>query len=146
MQKINEEQIGACGDDCSYCLRYKATQSQNQVELKRIKDLWVSFGWKNPDVDSSELECWGCRKENKCAYGDLRNCAFEKGLRNCGYCKKYPCKLILEAFDRTETLFNKFNSKCSKEDRVALEKAFKNKKINLDIIHNEVFNGDVRDK
>ena len=139
MTQAHEDTIGACGDDCSYCLRYKATLSRNTEELKRIKDLWVSFGWRDAKINWRELECRGCRKENKCADENLRNCAFEKGLKNCGMCQKYPCRLIEAAFDRTETLFKTCTFKCSREDRIALEKSFNTKKNNLDTIHKEMF-------
>ena len=140
MEETRENFIGACGDNCSCCLRYKATLKQNAKELNRIRDLWVSFGWRNPGVDSKELECFGCRKENNCPYEKLRDCVFEKDLGNCGMCRKYPCELIAEAFDRTGALFRSWNQSCSREDRHDLEKAFNNKKQNLDMIHKDLFN------
>jgi hypothetical protein len=59
-------------------------------------------------------------------------------------CQKYPCRLITETFNRTEALFSAFNFKCSQEDQIALKKAFKNKKNNLDRVHNEMLSKDVR--
>lgn len=109
--------IGACGDDCLHCLRYKATMRDDPAELRRIRDLWISFGWRGPDTGPSEMACRGCRKENRCAYESLRNCAFGKGLANCGRCAEYPCVHVTEAFARTEDLFQTCRFDCAPEDR-----------------------------
>jgi hypothetical protein len=132
--------IGACGDNCSFCLRYKATISNNVHELTRVKELWVSLGWRDPDVDIQELKCSGCRKENKCAYRQLRDCVFEKNMENCGRCSKYPCELTSEAFAKTEKAFSQLEITCSNEEKDMLIKAFGCKRKNLDGIHNNCFN------
>ncbi|MBN1499098.1 MAG: DUF3795 domain-containing protein [Spirochaetes bacterium] len=136
--KEKMDKIGACGDDCSCCPRYTAESGGNKKELMRVRDLWVSFGWRDSGVDYRELECPGCLKENKCAYEKLRDCAFHKGLANCGECGMYPCSLNLEAFERTEKLFAACNwTECSREERISIERSFNRKKFNLDRIHSE---------
>lgn len=140
--KCESEKIGVCGDDCNYCLRYKATISNDQMLLARVKELWVSLGWRRPDVDIEELKCRGCTKENRCAYEKLRDCAFGKKLKNCGMCPDYPCSLTENAFARTEMLYSRINAECSKEDWNLLEKAFRYKKENLDKINIREFSKD----
>jgi hypothetical protein len=132
---IHMDPFGACGDDCSCCPRYIATQSNDTQALNRVKELWVLFGWRTPEVTIEELKCRGCGKENKCSYQTLRDCAFGKGLQNCGMCKDYPCKLTNAAFEKTENAFRSCKSLCTEEELESLTKAFKYKKTNLDKIH-----------
>jgi hypothetical protein len=133
--KSRMNKIGACGDGCSFCLRYTATKSNKTDELNRVRDLWVKLGWRDNNVDAQELKCSGCRKENKCAYPELRDCAFGKNLENCGMCRRYPCKLIEAAFEKTENTFQTLNITVSKENMDSLLKAFRCKKANLDTIY-----------
>jgi hypothetical protein len=128
------DKIGACGDNCTYCPRFKATNDNDPIELNRLKELWVSLGLKDKDIDPETLKCSGCSKENNCAYNELRDCAFAQGYENCGLCSKYPCALVQSAFSKTEDLFRKFDSRCSTE-HVCIEKAFRYKKDNLDRIN-----------
>jgi hypothetical protein len=131
--------IGACGDDCSFCPRYKATISNNDNELQRVKEQWVLYGWRDPAIDAQELKCFGCRKENKCAYQELRDCAFGKNLENCGRCSTYPCERTNAAFAKTEKAFSLMEVTGGKEERDMLIKAFACKKSNLDGIHKNHF-------
>ena len=132
---IQMDVFGACGDDCSLCPRYKATLSNNKSELERVKELWVLFGWRNPDVTLDNLKCSGCRKENKCSYQELRSCVFNKGLKNCGFCAQYPCRLVSAAFEKTENAFRSIKALCNEEEMESLTKAFRYKKSNLDRIN-----------
>jgi hypothetical protein len=134
-EKINLDLFGACGDDCSICPRYKATLSKNTKDLERVKELWVLFGWRSPDVSLEDLKCSGCGKENKCSYQSLRDCAFGKSLDNCGMCRDYPCGLAKAAFEKTEHAFISCKSLCTEEEMDALTKAFRYKKTNLDRIN-----------
>ena len=127
--------FGACGDDCSLCPRYRATLAGDRNALERVKELWILLGWREADVTAEELKCSGCRKENKCSYQKLRDCAFEKGYKNCGMCGRYPCGLVSAAFEKTENAFRSCNGIGSDEEMEALTKAFRYKKSNLDRIH-----------
>lgn len=131
--------IGACGDDCSVCPRYVATQRNNEDELNRVKDLWVALGLRNADIDAAELKCVGCRKENTCAYPDVRNCTSNKKLENCGLCAKYPCKKVNAAFAKTEKAFRSFKGIGAQEEMDSITRAFRYKKMILDGIHRELF-------
>jgi hypothetical protein len=133
--------IGACGDDCSCCPRYRATISNDPDELNRVKELWVSFGWRSPDIDVQELKCSGCRIGNKCSYPELRDCAFGKGYSTCGRCATYPCELVHAAFLKTEHALDSFGQGIGTPEETALiSKAFRYKKSNLDDIHKRYFN------
>lgn len=133
------DKIGACGDNCSFCLRYEATISNDEHKLNRVKELWAELGWRDSDVDAQALKCSGCKKENRCAYRELRDCAFGKGLDNCGMCSSYPCALIQSVFEKTENTFRSIKNIGSKDEMDSLVKAFRNKKSNLDAINTSYF-------
>ena len=76
--------IGICGDDCLYCPRYIATKKGGNKEMEEVKELWVRLGLREPAFPARDMACLGCRPENKCAYLEVRTCAYEKGIENCG--------------------------------------------------------------
>jgi hypothetical protein len=130
------EKIGVCGDNCSCCPRYIATLSGNLKELEKVKELWVRLGWRGESFPARELVCKGCSPEVKCAYPELRNCAYEKEIPNCGLCNDYPCNLANAAFERTKRLTSNARGVCTLKEMDILNKAFLHKKMTLDKIHN----------
>ena len=133
--------IGVCGDHCSYCPRYIATENNNATDLEKVKELWVRLGLRDPAFHARDLACSGCKSNSKCAYPELRACAHEKGMDNCGLCDAYPCKLINTAFEKTEKLRSHAAHVCKLEEMDTLQKAFFSKKQNLDQIHNDMNQG-----
>jgi hypothetical protein len=133
--------IGVCGDNCSYCPRYVAAQNGSVNELEKVKQLWVRLGLRDPAFHARDLACYGCKPENRCAYPELRACAHEKGIDNCGLCEKYPCELTNDAFERTEELRSRAIRICTSQEIDTLCKAFFSKKENLDRIHREINQG-----
>jgi len=133
--------IGVCGDNCSLCPRYLATQDGRAGELERVKNLWVRLGLRDPAFPAQDLACHGCSPENECAYRALRACAREKEVANCGMCAEYPCGLIRSALDKSETLYSHAVRVCTPEELAALTKAFFAKRQNLDRIHLEICDG-----
>jgi hypothetical protein len=127
--------IGVCGDDCSYCPRYSATQNGKSEDLERVKELWVRLGFWDPAFPAKDLTCHGCGPNNRCAYPELRTCAYKKNSENCGLCNAYPCELMRDAFVRTERLHPLAMSKCTSEEMDILNKAFFHKKQVLDQIN-----------
>jgi hypothetical protein len=48
-------------------------------------------------------DCDGCisgsdRLFTGCANCKIRKCATEKGIKNCAYCEKYACEILMELF------------------------------------------------
>jgi hypothetical protein len=129
------DKIGVCGDNCSCCPRYIATLSGDVKELKKVKELWIRMGWRDESFPAENLVCHGCTAEVKCAYPELRDCAYGKKISNCGLCVNYPCELVKAAFKRTSNLEFVAGSVCSKEEMDILNKAFLHKKRTLDQIH-----------
>jgi hypothetical protein len=124
-----------CGDNCFHCPRYSATKSGNIKDLETVKKLWVRLGLRDPDFPVQDMECYGCKPENKCAYVELRTCVKKKEIENCGLCDQYPCGLINTAFDRSEKLRSQASGVCTKEEIDVLYKAFFSKKEYFDKIH-----------
>jgi hypothetical protein len=134
------KKIGACGDNCSECLRYQATISNNQADLQRVKELWVALGLRKPNVDPQEMKCFGCCKENHCIYSELFDCVFGKKIDNCGQCTEYPCAITEAVFKQTEKRRQLYKKIGSVKERDSFIKAFLCKKANLDEIHDKIFN------
>jgi protein associated with RNAse G/E len=124
--------IGICGDNCAYCPRYIATQKGAFQPLSDVKNLWVRLGFRSPDFPAQDMVCFGCRPENQCAYSEVRSCASNKCVSNCGECMQYPCSKINRVFERTEKLRSNALAICTTEEMELLDKAFFRKKHYLD--------------
>jgi hypothetical protein len=129
--------IGTCGDSCLDCPRYIATRSGSTEKLEHVKAWWVRLGLRNPAFPVKDMACPGCRPENACAYPEVRTCALERGIGNCGLCEAYPCGLIAAVFERTEGLRRRAVAVCKAEELKILDKAFFLKRQNLDRIRFE---------
>ena len=127
--------IGICGDNCTYCPRYIATQSGSIQELIKVKELWVRLGLRDPDFPAQDMACRGCIPKNNCAYNEICSCISAKALKNCGLCDEYPCQLINTAFEKSEKLKSHAYKICSQEEINLLNKAFFSKKDYFDSIH-----------
>lgn len=129
--------IGVCGDNCLFCPRYLASQNGDAKELEDVKELWVRLGLREPAFPVQDLACSGCRPENNCANSEVRSCAYEKGIENCGLCQVYPCELLEAVFEKSEDLRSHTSHLCSPEEMDALHKAFCCKRQNLDRVHSD---------
>jgi hypothetical protein len=128
------DKISICGDNCTYCARYIATEKGGIQELEKVKELWVRLGLRDPDFPVQEMACHGCRPKNKCAYPELYSCVRTNGVENCGLCDEYPCKCINDVFDKSE-LKSHAEKVCSIVELDMLQKAFFSKKVYFDRIH-----------
>ena len=132
--------IGICGDNCSFCPRYLATQNGDTKELENVKELWVRLGLRAPAFPAQGMACSGCSPENNCAYSEVRACAHGKGIENCGLCQDYPCKQLGAVFENTEKLRSYAACLCTPKEMDVLHKAFFSKRQNLDQIHFDDYN------
>lgn len=124
--------IGVCGDNCSCCPRYLATQVRSLEGLEKVKELWVRLGLRDRDFSVHNLACSGCTPQNTCAYSKVRDCAYEKGIDNCGLCQEYPCESIMAVFEKSKDLQAKASDVCSPNEIEVLDRAFFSKQKNLD--------------
>jgi hypothetical protein len=127
--------IGFCGDNCGLCPRYIATKRVDIHYLKKVRDLWVRIGWRDKETSVQEVACDGCTSVQSCRYDNVRICAKDKVITNCGECVDYPCQEIIKVFDRTKSYERKCKEVCSPSEYERLNKAFFLKKKTLDAIH-----------
>jgi len=104
---------------------------------KKTKELWVRLGLRDSTFTAQDMACYGCKPENRCAYSELRACANNKLIENCGLCNEYPCELFNTALEASETLQQKIDS-LHTGGVEAIKKAFLSKRSNLDRIHSEM--------
>lgn len=132
------DRIGTCGDNCTYCPRYTATQKNDIAALERVKDLYIRLGLRNPDFPTEKMVCHGCEPENKCAYPELAACLASKTIENCGLCETYPCALIIIAFKKSDQFRSIAEKICTREEMKMLDKAFFSKQDYFDRIHRKI--------
>ena len=125
---------GVCGDNCTYCPRYTATQNGGKIELEKVKELWVRLGLRDHDFNIKEMACHGCIPQNNCPYPDLCKCVSGKAHENCGFFFFFSCKLLNKVFDKSEKLESFAAKVCTREEMDTLKKAFFSKKEYFDHI------------
>lgn len=93
-----------CGLVCRTCPFYLATRMDNReeqtrmrVEIARLCKERYGMPYEPEDI----TDCDGCTERGRlfssCTPCPIRNCAQQKGLENCAYCREYACER-LEAF------------------------------------------------
>jgi len=96
-KKMNE--IGFCGDNCYSCPRYVATIENDIEKLKEASLMWKRVGWRDSILSTDEIKCGGCKTVTWCRYNEIRECARNKSLNNCGECNQYPCQDLILVFE-----------------------------------------------
>jgi hypothetical protein len=122
--------ISACGNNCTACPRYLATQSGNPEELEMVAELWYRCGWREKVVVNKEIACKGCKSTSVCKY-HIIECVAEKKVTNCAVCLEYPCEKINLAFETSDKFERTIEEVCSASEVLNLRKAFFNKRENL---------------
>jgi hypothetical protein len=123
--------ISACGNDCTACPRYIATQSGNPEELEMVAELWFRCGWREKVVGIKEIACKGCKSTSVCKY-HIIECVSEKKVGNCATCIEYPCEKINKAFETSDKFERTIEEVCTLSEINKIKKAFFNKRKNLE--------------
>lgn len=126
--------IGVCGDDCGACPRLLATSSGDPAALEIVRELWVRIGLREPGVSAGSLACDGCSPSRRCAWPLVRDCAFSRGIPDCGRCGEFPCGRLEAVFEASEDLAEKVSTRCTRVERDALARAFLMKRENLEAV------------
>ncbi len=89
-----EKMIAYCGIACSECPAYIATQKNDDKLREETAKKWTEEF--HSDIAPAEINCDGCPTDSTklikyCGQCGIRNCAREKGVKNCAYCADYPC-------------------------------------------------------
>lgn len=97
--------IAYCGFDCSKCPAYLAFKKGIQNIDKETLLKWASNLGKNEKLEN--LKCSGCNSNEDvkfkfCFECEIRKCASEKDLINCGYCESYPCNKLDSIFSYSQ--------------------------------------------
>lgn len=119
----NKQIVSFCGDLCSECPRFMATQASDMAKLKELAELWFRLGFRTDIVGVEEIKCTGCSKAKPCSY-EINNCIYIHDLNNCGECKLYPCAKINLVFEKTDKVDEICKAKCSTEEYAQMKKAF----------------------
>ena len=131
-----EIKISICGDVCSECPRYIATETDDLLELRKIAELWFRLGFRARILDPGDLKCSGCSKDKSCSY-NINRCEHLGNNSNCGECDHFPCDKLNLVFQKTDSLNEGCKTKCSEREYKELYKAFLMKRQILTEIHED---------
>jgi hypothetical protein len=127
--------IGVCGDNCRDCPRYTATRGKNAALLSELLHLYIKAGLRPQGTKAEELLCQGCGMVKECVYSEVKACAKEQMVNNCGECRRYQCTRIKGVFKKSETLKNEMRIMLPAYEMDVFENAFFRKEENLNRRH-----------
>ena len=92
-----EKMIAYCGLDCAECGAYKAMQNNDQALREKIAAEWTTA--HNFNFTPEMINCSSCKSDGikigHCSQCEMRKCASEKDVVNCGACAEFKtCKTI----------------------------------------------------
>jgi hypothetical protein len=90
--------LAVCGLVCTDCPAYQATQANDQAWLEQVATQWREE-FQAPNITAEYARCNGCLAQDAklcghCSECNVRLCAVERGLENCGLCPDYGCEKI----------------------------------------------------
>jgi hypothetical protein len=104
-ERMNE-MIAYCGLVCQSCPIYLATRESNdtkkrqmQVEIAQQCNKYYGTEYKPQDI----TDCDGCKTEggrlfSGCQTCQIRACAKDRSIDNCGHCAQYACEKLAKLF------------------------------------------------
>lgn len=98
-----EKMIAYCGIVCSECPGFIATQKDSDEQRKKVAQSWSKMF--NAEIKPEDINCDGClttsgRLIGYCNICEIRKCAREKALENCGHCGEYSCEKLSNWFEQ----------------------------------------------
>ena len=92
--------LGSCGMDCNQCNAFIATKN-NDNDLKiETAELWSKE--YNHKFKPEDINCTGCNEDGAkighCHICQVRKCAAEKNVSNCGLCEDFACSTLTDFF------------------------------------------------
>lgn len=96
-----EKMIGYCGIICSDCPVLLASQKDDTLERQRIAEIFTKQYGKV--YKPEDINCDGCISDSPrifhyCKVCEIRRCGMENKVKNCAYCKSYPCEKLSKLF------------------------------------------------
>lgn len=85
--------LAYCGLKCDSCGAFIATRDDDDKRREEVALEWSKLFKVN--IPASTINCKGCMgdgiKFSHCSKCDVRKCAVEKGVENCGRCESFAC-------------------------------------------------------
>jgi len=96
-----EKMVGCCGIVCSDCPVFVATRKNDDVERKRVAEIFTKQYGKEYKVE--DINCDGCKSDSSrifsyCNVCEIRKCGKERSVVNCASCADYPCEKLSRLF------------------------------------------------
>ncbi len=89
------EIMAYCGLLCNNCLAYKATVADDMSMREKTAEQWSRM--YNVEIKPEDINCLGCNSDvlvGHCKVCEIRSCAREKGMENCGKCESFVCSKV----------------------------------------------------
>ena len=86
------EMIAYCGLLCDQCGAYKATVANDDALRKKTAEEWSKMF--NATINPADVNCLGCKSDvlfSHCNVCEIRSCAGEKKVNDCGKCESFAC-------------------------------------------------------
>lgn len=86
-----------CGHDCSRCVTYLATLTDDDALREQSREFYKNLLGK--DIALNRFHCKGGRTDEVfelCLDCPFRKCCGEKNISSCGLCPEYPCAELLD--------------------------------------------------
>jgi hypothetical protein len=104
-----ERLIAYCGIACAECGAYKALQNNDQALREKTAAEWTKA--YNFSFTPEMINCTSCKGDGvqvgHCSQCEVRKCAIEKGVVNCGVCSEFKtCKTINDFIARAPFLLD----------------------------------------
>ena len=99
-----EKMIAFCGLNCTGCDAFPANRNRMTLaERKTAAEKWSELYGHGRTINPEEMECDGCLSQggklwSHCRHCEIRKCGLEKQVKNCAYCRNYPCEKLNEIF------------------------------------------------
>ena len=92
-----DHDIAYCGLKCSECpVRIATMEGDEEKRAQLAKD----YSCEACVLTLEDIDCHGCKSDHvsqkMCGACEIKACAVERGVANCGHCEDYPCDLTLQ--------------------------------------------------
>ena len=107
------ELIGICGERCSRCAIYVATQQSDDAERRRVAEAYTSDDYP---LHVEDINCDGCqdsagRHFRFCDECPIRLCGLQRGVPNCAHCDDFVCETLAASWEHPRTANARANLK-----------------------------------
>jgi hypothetical protein len=100
---MRKQMIAYCGEICTECSAYVATQNNDPAALQYVANEWNARDGSS--LIAEDCICDGCMgggcRMGYCRTCEVRTCAIERGLENCTHCADYDCEKLVVCFEHS---------------------------------------------